>query len=74
MGKVISSPSMSLDSFIESPDYTVLSDWYESGDVEVPAALEELPFALTPQSAEYWRGWTAALGRFGSRNTVTEVR
>jgi hypothetical protein len=27
MGKVISSPSMSLDSFIDSPDYTVLSDW-----------------------------------------------
>ena len=42
MGKVISSPSMSLDSFIDSPDYTVLSDWYESGDVEVPTALEEL--------------------------------
>jgi hypothetical protein len=42
MGKVISSPSMSLDSFIDSPDYTVLSDWVRNRHVEVPTALEEL--------------------------------
>jgi hypothetical protein len=74
MGKVISSASMSLASFIDSPDYTVLSDWYESADVEVPTALEELSFALTPQSAEYWRARSAVLGRFRLRNTATEVR
>ena len=48
-----------------SPDYTVgsLFDWCESGDVEVPTAVEELSFALTLQSAQYWRAWTAVLGR-----------
>jgi hypothetical protein len=42
MGKVISSPSMSLDCFIDSPDYTVRPTGYAIGDVEVPTALEEL--------------------------------
>ena len=63
MGKVISSASMSLNSFVDSPDYTVLFDWHESGDAEVPTAVEELSFALPPQSAQYWRAWTAVLGR-----------
>ena len=63
MGKVVSSAPMSLDSFIDSSDYTVLFDWYESGDVEVPTAVEEPSFALTLQSAQYWRAWTAVLGR-----------
>ena len=65
---------ISARSFIDGPDYTVLFDWHESGDVEVPTAVEELSFALTPQSAQYWRAWTAVLGRFGPRNTVTEFR
>lgn len=65
MGKVISSASMSLDSFPNSPDYTVgsLFDWYERGDAEVPTAVVELSFPLAPQSAQYWRAWTAVLGR-----------
>jgi dihydrofolate reductase len=64
MGKVVSSASMSLDGFIANPDNTVgsLFDWYESGDIEVPTEVEELSFTLTPQSAEYWRAWTAGLG------------
>ena len=63
MGKVVSSASMSFDSSINSPDYTVLFDWHESGDIEVPTAVEELSFALTPPSAQYWRAWTAVLRR-----------
>ena len=64
MGKVVSSASMSLDGFIANPDNTVgsLFDWYNSGDIEVSTAVEELGFTLTPQSAEYWRTWTAGLG------------
>ena len=51
MGKVISSASMSLDGFIDSPDNTVgsLFDWYNSGDIEVATAIKELAFMLTPQ-------------------------
>jgi dihydrofolate reductase len=64
MGKVVSSASMSLDGFIANPDNTVgrLFDWYNSGDIKVPTAVEELGFTMTPQSAEYWRTWTAGLG------------
>jgi dihydrofolate reductase len=64
MSKVVSSASMSLDGFIANPDNTVgsLFDWYNSGDVEVRTAVEGFSFALTPQSAEYWRAWTAELG------------
>jgi hypothetical protein len=51
MGKVISSASMSLDGFIDSPDNTLgsLFDWYNSGDIEVATAINELAFMLTPQ-------------------------
>ena len=64
MGKVVSSASMSLDGFIANPDNSVgsLFDWYNSGDVEVGTAVEGFSFALTPQSAAYWRAWTADLG------------
>ena len=41
MGKVISSPSMSLDSFIDSPTTRFCPTGYAIGDVEVPTALEE---------------------------------
>jgi dihydrofolate reductase len=64
MSKVVSSASMSLDGFIANPDNTVgsLFDWYNSGDVEVRTAVEGFSFALTSQSAAYWRAWTADLG------------
>jgi dihydrofolate reductase len=64
MGKVVSSASMSLDGFIANPDNSVgsLFDWYNSGDVEVGTAVEGFSFTLTPQSAAYWRSWTADLG------------
>jgi len=64
MGKVISSASMSLDGFIANFDNTIgnLFDWFESGDVEVGTTVEGFVFHLTPQSAEYWRAWTANLG------------
>jgi len=64
MGKVLSSASMSLDGFIANHDNTIgnLFDWYNSGEIEVGTAVEELAFTLTPQSAEYWRAWTAGLG------------
>jgi hypothetical protein len=72
MGKVVSSASMSLDGFIANTDNTVgsLFDWYNSGDIEVPTAVEELGFSLTRQSAEYWRAWTAGLGGLGGRARV----
>jgi hypothetical protein len=49
MGKVISSASMSVDGFIDSPDNTVgsLFDWYNSGDIKVATAIKQLVF--TPQ-------------------------
>ena len=64
MGKVISSASMSLDGFVAHSDDTPgrLFDWYNNGEVDVTTAHEDLAFELTPQSAEYWRGWTAGLG------------
>jgi hypothetical protein len=50
MGKVVSSASMSLDRFIDSPDNTVgsLFDWYDSGDIKVAPAIKELVFTPTP--------------------------
>ena len=74
MGKVVSSAPMSLDSFIDNPAYTVLFDWHEIGDIEVPTAVEELSFALTPPSAHYLARLDCCPGALGSRNTVTEFR
>lgn len=64
MGKVIASASMSLDGFVAHPDDSPghLFDWYTSGDVVVPTTMADLTFALTPQSAHYWRGWVSGLG------------
>ena len=75
MGKVVSSASMSLDGFIANRDNTVgsLFDWYNSGDIEVFTAVEELGFTLTPQSAEYWRTWTAGLGALGVGRELFDI-
>jgi dihydrofolate reductase len=64
MGKVVSSASVSLDGYMAHPDDSIdlLFDWYESGDVEVPTAVPELTFQLTPESAAYWREWTSGIG------------
>ena len=64
MGKVISSASTSLDGYVAHNDDSPgsLFDWYTNGKVEVTTAHEELTFQLTPQSADYWRAWTASLG------------
>jgi dihydrofolate reductase len=64
MGRVISSASMSLDGYVAHSDDTPgsLFDWYNNGEVEVRTARDDLTFQLTPQSADYWQGWTASLG------------
>jgi dihydrofolate reductase len=64
MGKVIASASMSLDGYIAKHDNTIgkLFDWFQSGDVELPTASPGITFHLTPESADYWRGWTSQLG------------
>lgn len=63
-GQVIASASMSLDGFVAHPDDTPgpLFDWYESGEVEVPTAVSDFTFHLTPVSAEFWRAWTTRIG------------
>lgn len=64
MGKVVASASMSLDGYIANQDNTIgrLFDWYQNGDVEIPTASPTITFHLTPQSAQYWEGWTSQLG------------
>jgi hypothetical protein len=39
-----------------------LFDWYDSGDVEVRTARDDLTFHLTPQSAAHWAAWVGQLG------------
>jgi dihydrofolate reductase len=64
MGKVVVAASASLDGFVADTvdDPGPLFDWYQAGDVEVTNAGDLPPFHLTKASAEYWRGWTGALG------------
>ena len=64
MGKVVSSAMMSLDGYIAKADNTIgrLFDCLNNGDVDVPTATPGMTFHMTPQSAEYWRGWMDAVG------------
>ena len=64
MGTVVAQASMSLDGYIAKADNSIgaLFDWYDAGDVEVPTATPGITFHLTPESAAYWRAWTADLG------------
>jgi hypothetical protein len=64
MGKVIASASMSLDGFIAKDDNTIgrLFDWYQTGDVEVPTATEDLTSHVSPHSAKHWGRWVSELG------------
>ncbi len=64
MGQVVASASMSLDGYIAKDDNTIgrLFDWLQNGEVEIPTVNENITLHLTPQSAEYWRGWLSGLG------------
>jgi hypothetical protein len=64
MGKVTAAAAMSLDGYIAKHDNTIghLFDWLQNGDVECQTATPQITFHLTPQSATYWREWTASLG------------
>jgi dihydrofolate reductase len=64
MGIVYSSASMSFDGYIayEDDNPGALFDWYDAGDIELPTAMENLTFHLTPESAAYVRGLTSRLG------------
>ena len=64
MGKVVAAATMSLDGFIAKDDNTIgrLFDWYQNGEVEVSTTTEDITFHVSPQSAEYWRGWVDELG------------
>jgi dihydrofolate reductase len=64
VGTVVSSASMSLDGCVALPDDMPgpLFDWYDSGDVEVRTAKDDLTFHLTPQSAAHWAAWVDQLG------------
>jgi hypothetical protein len=64
VGTVVSSASMSLDGYVALPDDMPgpLFDWYDSGDVEVRTARDDLTFHLTPQSAAHWAAWVGQLG------------
>jgi dihydrofolate reductase len=58
MTKIYTSASMSLDGYIASPadpDFALLFDWYNNGDVVVETAREDLTMRLAPASAEYFR-------------------
>ena len=54
MGKVVSHMTMSLDGYIADPDNQVgeLFEWYETGEVSVPSANEDIEFAVDEVSAE----------------------
>jgi dihydrofolate reductase len=64
MAKVVTSATMSLDGFVADRDDGVaeLFGWFNNGDVHIDTPLPGLSFDLTPESAEYWRGWTEGLG------------
>jgi dihydrofolate reductase len=64
VGTVVSSASMSLDGCVALPDDMPgpLFDWYDSGDVEVRTARDDLAFHLTPQRAAHWAAWADQLG------------
>jgi dihydrofolate reductase len=58
MRKIYTGASMSLDGYIASPadpEFALLFDWYNNGDVVVETAREDLTMRLTPPSAEYFR-------------------
>ncbi len=75
MGPVVAQASMSLDGYIAKADNTIgrLFDWYQSGDVVVPTAEPGMTFHLTPDSAEYWREWTAGLGAIVCGRTLFDI-
>jgi dihydrofolate reductase len=64
MGKVIASASMSLDGYIAKDDNTIgrLFDWYQNGEVEIPAPAGDITFHLSRPSAQYWEQWVTSLG------------
>ena len=64
MGKVITEASTSVDGYIAKYDNTIgrLFDWLQNGDVEMPSPAADITLHLTPESAEYWRGWTSQVG------------
>ena len=65
MGKVVAEMSMSLDGFIadESDGVEELFGWYGNGDVEVPTAVPQFTFKVSPASAEHLRpAFSGAVG------------
>jgi dihydrofolate reductase len=54
MGKVCTHMTMSLDGFVAEPDDRVgeLFEWYETGEVPVPSANDDVTFMVDPASAE----------------------
>jgi dihydrofolate reductase len=66
MTKVVAIMSMSLDGFVADPDDGVAEvfEWYfGSGDVEVrTGGSDPMTFAMSPPSAEHFRGLTSRLG------------
>jgi len=75
MGKVVSSAMTSLDGYIAKADNSIgrLFDCLNNGDVDVPTANSEMTFHMTPQSAEYWRGWMGSVGAIVVGRTLFDV-
>lgn len=64
MGKVFTHMTMSLDGYIADPDDQIgeLFDWYETGDVAVASANEDIAFDVDEASAQAWRDLTENAG------------
>jgi dihydrofolate reductase len=65
MGKVVAEMSMSLDGFVadKSDDVQELFGWYGNGEVEVPTAVPQFTFKVSPASAEHLRpAFSGAVG------------
>ena len=64
MGKVCTHMTMSLDGYIADPDDAVgeLFEWYETGEVSVASANEDIAFDVDEASAEALRELTESAG------------